>query len=56
MHRIDALSCTRIGITTVSATASAPGIWNVYAPPLHVRSPGMNGSLWWHSGNVVNGP
>src|ERR1039458_129175 len=56
MHRIDALSCTRIGIETFSATARAPGIWNVYAPPLHVRSPGMKGSLWWPSGNVVNVP
>ncbi len=28
MHRIEALSWTRMGITTVSATASGPGIWN----------------------------
>jgi hypothetical protein len=28
MQRIDALSWTRIGITTVSATARGPGTWN----------------------------
>ena len=46
MQRMDAASCTFIGIATVSWTASAPGLWNVYAPPLQVRSPGVNGSRW----------
>src|SRR3954468_5298306 len=55
MHRIDALSCTRMGIETFSATARAPGIWKVYAPPLHVRFPGMKGSLWCARGHTVKG-